>query len=391
MAKRRFRLPGIQDLSKEQEDARALPMEGQHLIVGGPGTGKSILALLRARRLAQEDTQYVFLVYNHLLNESSRQLLDGKLVSKTWNKWFMDFYEDIIKESIPKLPPKGRSKWQEIDWQTVLEKLSAIDPEQRKLTLIVDEGQDMPPEFYQSLVNLGFENFFVMADQNQNLKDGLNSTRQDIANSLAIKDERNDSEVIELKYNYRNKYSVARLAREFYTGDPASPPPDLPSMSIKSVKVPLCYGYADQDFKGLIRRILKTADLNPSKLFGILTYNNEDRKKYCNALIECNVKLDNPKPVINTFSSSERNAISFDQGGILVINAQACKGLEFDTIFIADINHFICNDRNRDNTKRLFYVMVARAIDRVILLKQRGMHCPVDSILPVDESILERK
>jgi hypothetical protein len=162
-------------------------------------------------------------------------------------------------------------------------------------------------------------------------------------------------------------------------------------MSIKSVKVPLCYGYADQDFKGLIRRILKTADLNPSKLFGILTYNNEDRKKYCNALIECNVKLDNPKPVINTFSSSERNAISFDQGGILVINAQACKGLEFDTIFIADINHFICNDRNRDNTKRLFYVMVARAIDRVILLKQRGMHCPVDSILPVDESILERK
>ncbi len=340
MAKRRFRLPGIQDLSKEQEDARALPMEGQHLIVGGPGTGKSILALLRARRLAQEDTQYVFLVYNHLLNESSRQLLDGKLVSNTWNKWFMDFYEDIIKESIPKLPPKGRSKWQEIDWQTVLEKLSAIDPEQRKLTLIVDEGQDMPPEFYQSLVNLGFENFFVMADQNQNLKDGLNSTRQDIANSLAIKDERNDSEVIELKYNYRNKYSVARLAREFYTGDPASPPPDLPSMSIKSVKVPLCYGYADQDFKGLIRRILKTADLNPSKLFGILTYNNEDRKKYCNALIECNVKLDNPKPVINTFSSSERNAISFDQGGILVINAQACKGLEFDTIFIADINHF---------------------------------------------------
>ena len=65
MAKRRFRLPGIQDLSKEQEDARALPMEGQHLIVGGPGTGKSILALLRARRLSQEDAQYVFLVYNH--------------------------------------------------------------------------------------------------------------------------------------------------------------------------------------------------------------------------------------------------------------------------------------------------------------------------------------
>ena len=73
-----------------------------------------------------------------------------------------------------------------------------------------------------------------------------------------------------------------------------------------------------------------------------------------------------------------------------MINAQACKGLEFDTVYIADINNFYCNDRNRDNTKRLFYVMVARAIDRVILLKQRGKNCPVESILPNDESILER-
>ena len=32
--RRKFELPGIQDLSKEQETARALPREGQHLIVG---------------------------------------------------------------------------------------------------------------------------------------------------------------------------------------------------------------------------------------------------------------------------------------------------------------------------------------------------------------------
>ena len=38
MAKRRFQLPGIQDLSKEQERVRALPFEGQHLVIGGPGT-----------------------------------------------------------------------------------------------------------------------------------------------------------------------------------------------------------------------------------------------------------------------------------------------------------------------------------------------------------------
>ena len=390
MAKRRFQLPGIQDLSKEQEDARALPMEGQHLIVGGPGTGKSILALLRARRLAQEDVKYVFLVYNQLLNESSKQLLGGELVSKQWQSWFINFYWKIFNESIPKLPPVGNSNWQEIDWEKVLDKLSHVEPEQRDITLLVDEGQDMPPEFYQALVNLGFENFFVMADQNQKIVDGLNSNRGDIANNLGIKDFENDTDVVELITNHRNKYAVARLAREFYTEDPASPPPTLPPMPMRPVKIPLCYEYDVQDFGGLIRRIMKTADRDPSKLIGILTYNNEDRKKYVEALQSCLVNLDNPKPIINTFSTYERNDVNFDQGGILVINAQTCKGLEFDTVFVADICSFICNERNIDNVKRLFYVMVARAIDRVILLKLRGKYCPVDSILPVDEAILER-
>jgi superfamily I DNA/RNA helicase len=389
MAKRRFQLPGIQDLTKEQEEARALPMEGQHLIIGGPGTGKSVLALLRARRLAQEEMGYVFLVYNQLLNESSKQLLDGQLVSKQWQSWFMSFYWSIFKESIPKLPPKGGSNWQEIDWKTVLEKLLDIEPEPRDITLVVDEGQDMPPEFYQVLANLGFENFFVMADENQILIDGLNSHPNDIADALGIKNiDPSDTDVIELKTNHRNKYAVARFAREFYTG--LRPPPELPPVPARSVKIPLCYEYDVQNFDGLIRRILKTADRDPSKLIGIFTYNNDDRKKYVVELQSSNVKLDNQKPIINTFSTYERNKVSFDQGGILVINAQTCKGLEFDTVFIADINHFICNERNRDNIKRLFYVMVARAIDRVILLKQRGQHCPVDSILPVDKAILER-
>ena len=64
--RRKFELPGIQDLSKEQEAARALPREGQHLIVGGPGTGKSVLALIRSRRHQRERDDYLFLVFrNH--------------------------------------------------------------------------------------------------------------------------------------------------------------------------------------------------------------------------------------------------------------------------------------------------------------------------------------
>jgi len=226
VTKRRFQLPGIQDLSKEQEDARALPMEGQHLIVGGPGTGKSILALLRARRLAQEDVKYVFLVYNQLLNKSSQQLLDNQLVSKQWHSWFTGIYKEVFGEEEPRLPPKSGSNWRDIDWGSVLANISSSQfdsPDQR--TLVIDEGQDMPPEFYESLVNMGFENFFVMADQNQQINEG-NSTRLELETALALQ----TADVVELTSNYRNKYPIARLAREFYTGDTASPPPELPSV-----------------------------------------------------------------------------------------------------------------------------------------------------------------
>jgi superfamily I DNA/RNA helicase len=83
----------------------------------------------------------------------------------------------------------------------------------------------MPPEFYQALANLGFENVYAVADQNQQIVPGQNSTRQDIQNGLGIA----PNDVIELQDNYRNSYPIARLAREFYTGDPASPPPALPN------------------------------------------------------------------------------------------------------------------------------------------------------------------
>ncbi|MDE0347301.1 MAG: hypothetical protein OXI66_16205, partial [Boseongicola sp.] len=99
MAKRKFELPGIQDLSKEQEAVRALPKEGQHLIVGGPGTGKSVVALIRARRHQREGDDYLFLVFNHLLNRASSQLFGKDIASETWDAWFRNRFQEVAGQS----------------------------------------------------------------------------------------------------------------------------------------------------------------------------------------------------------------------------------------------------------------------------------------------------
>ncbi|WP_177419557.1 3'-5' exonuclease [endosymbiont of Lamellibrachia barhami] len=388
MAKRVFKLPGIQDLSKDQEDARALPKNGQHLIIGGPGTGKSVLALLRSRRHHQDKEDYIFLVYNKLLNQASRQLFGAKLESQQWQSWFMKLFFSLTEKQVPRLSADNGSNWEEIDWDGVLAVINDLGSltERNLPFLVIDEGQDMPPQFYQALANLGFEKFYVVADQNQQIEPDKNSTRQEIQDSLAI----DPNDVIELQHNYRNTYSIARLAREFYTGDPASPPPNLPK-SKHSAKRPILFESKHSQFQQLIGRILKMADLNQNRLIGIITPNNKVRKRYVNALMDVDVQLDNKRPRIETYQSGKHSELSFDEGGIMVINAQSCKGLEFDTVFLADINEHYLNPRMPDQKKRLFYVMVARAIDHVIMLKEAGKHCPVEAILPKDPDVLERK
>ena len=393
MAKRKFSLPGIQDLSKEQENARALPKKGQHLIIGGPGTGKSVLALLRSRRHQTDKDDYVFLVYNHLLHQASRHLFVSNLISKTWKSWFSGMFPQLTGQHVPLLQAPAGTNWQEIDWDKILEIIQSFDaskPPRDLPFMIIDEGQDLPPEFYQALVSLGFENFYVVADQNQQIISGRNSSRQDIENALAIA----THNVIELKENYRNSYPTARLAREFYTGDPASPPPTLPSAQ-RTAKRPLLVEYGNScqtNFASIISAILKTADRDPGKLLGVIAPNNDIRQKYLQALSTAKLKLDNEKPQIRTYQSgANATELAFDEGGIMLINAQSCKGLEFDTVFLADIDQHYYTPQIHDEKKRLFYVMVARARDNVIMLKNADNHCPVDAFLPNNPEIIESR
>ena len=246
----------------------------------------------------------------------------------------------------------------------------------------------MPPAFYRTLTRLGFENFYVAADQNQQIHLDKCSSRQDIENSLAIE----PGETLELKTNYRNTRSIALLAQHFYPADPASPRPDLPDL-IPASATPELWTYGTVNTPTLAEitdKILQLSDRDPRKLIGIITPNNKARVKFINALNNANPALDNEKPPIWTFVSGQRIFPNFGQGGLMIINAQSCKGLEFDTVILADIDQ---HQPKRDSyaLKTRFYVMVARAREQIMLLRT-GSVCPVvDGLLPTDPSVLARK
>lgn len=391
---RRFKLPGIHDLNKDQDEALALPVEGQHLIVGGPGTGKSVVALLRARRLAQNARTYRTLVYNRLLDHSNRHLFgsDQPFVAKTWDSWFRGICRYFF-DTVPTHEPEQLGGYPPIDWEAVEQQVQSLDniEDQSDKFLLIDEGQDMPPAFYRTLTHLGFENFYVAADQNQQIHPDKCSSRQDIEITLAIE----PGDTLELKTNYRNTRPIALLAQHFYPGDPGSPRPDLPDL-LPAAAIPELWTYGTANtatLAAIADNILKLSDRNPRKLIGIITPDNKVRTKFYDALLRANPKLDNDKPPIQTFFSGQRKLpklLNFGQGGCMIINAQSCKGLEFDIAILADIDqHQPKYDPHA--LKARFYVMVARAREQVMLLRTNNV-CPVvDGLLPTDPTILVRK
>ena len=200
-------------------------------------------------------------------------------------------------------------------------------------------------------------------------------------------------DTLELKTNYRNTHPIALLAQHFYPDDPASPKPDLPDLVPAATPELLTYGTEGTPTLARIAdRILQLSDRDPRKLIGIIAPDNKVREKFCKALHDANPELDNDKPPIQTYASGQRQKEfpDFGQGGIMVINVQSCKGLEFDIAILADIDG---HRPKRDSyaLKARFYVMVARARERVILLRTGDVCSYVDALLPIDTSVLIRK
>jgi len=78
MAKRIYSLPPIEKLTKDQRRVLRLEKDGQYLIVGSPGTGKSVVALKRAEKFVDQKNG-LFLTFNHVLSTATKQLFEGHL------------------------------------------------------------------------------------------------------------------------------------------------------------------------------------------------------------------------------------------------------------------------------------------------------------------------
>ena len=300
-------------------------------VEGGAGTGKTILAMEKARRLAEEGKRVRFLCYNKPLADSLDEAAEGFVVTTFHEACCELALESGLKFNVPANPKKRQAFFDDQAPDLLLESLE-LNPEKHYDAVIVDEGQDFKEHWWLAIEELLADkdsgHLYVFHDPNQDIYDGKFSNDLRLTPFL-------------LKLNCRNTVRIAEYCSgllELNSDTRDAAPEGAP---VKEIKVSDSAEMADA-----VRKLLHTyvnEEGIPTERVVILTGRSLKRS-----------------PVKKAGKLGNLELIEFGEdikpNSVLISTLHRFKGLESDIAIICDI------DRNseRFNPKEL-YVAASRA------------------------------
>ncbi|MEU3169395.1 ATP-binding domain-containing protein [Streptosporangium sp. NPDC006930] len=336
-----------------------LPAVGRFLISGPAGSGKTIMALYRVWTLVMQGRKPVLMTYsrplkNYCLIAASRLELDSTVM--TFHEWFSGYW----KKRFNQRPPRGIEEFT-FDWSAILLELGrAGHPEVEIEDLVIDEGQDLPHEFYLVSTILA-ENVTVFADENQRISDSQ-STLKEIKSFLG------DGTVHHsVSSNSRNTMEIARLAEIFVD--------ENLSLPTRRGKHPELHWYSTT--KEIIDRIVKYIKENPGYEVAVTAQHQQtikglwmelDRRKVSSAQIYVR-------------NGSAPAKIDFAKRGIKILTSKSMKGLEFDAVFVTDIETY-STDAADHAARMQMYVLTTRAREELHLFYRGSAEPSIVSRIP---------
>lgn len=357
-----MRLPTRAELSEEQEEfLMEAPLDSSVMCVGPPGTGKTVLALYRAALLEKMNKQADLVMQSKLLNryvQRSLEELDIDVDSKTWHSWvYSQWHKANGRFKIPESGPYSPDFKKAID---LIKQRKPSKPENLYWEhLVIDEGQDFPKEFYLFLVVMMLEDSIVQgrstpvvtvfADDNQRMDEEKNSTITQIQAYLPVADFYTVTE------NYRNTARIARLASHFYVGM-STGMPKIPEHRPGRVPVVRRFDTLEAEMESVVRWLHNNEDLSA----GIIVANTRVQGRVVSA-IQPMAKAKGLKVQKYKWGTNIDTLDFYSRGTITIVCDKSCKGLEFDGVFIPQLQHYQHDGVNEEFFKMKMYVMISRA------------------------------
>lgn len=198
----------IERLTSEQIDILDMFEESKRMaIAGGAGTGKTILAMEKAARLAESGSRTLLACYNAPLGRHIQRITAD--VPNLQAGSFHAICDRIRREAGITITGEGENFYAKLPG--ALEVAMLAHPELRFDAIIIDEGQDFKDEWFalleKCLIDAGSGAFYVFYDDNQRLYDRGGRAMAKIPTSP-----------VHLVRNFRNTRSIHNAAKKWYAG-----------------------------------------------------------------------------------------------------------------------------------------------------------------------------
>ncbi len=359
-------LPTWDELNDEQRSVLEVPIGEDLFVAGPPGSGKTVLAVARARLVAEYRKSVALVTYNRMLRRLTSLLNEREVDSRTMHSFVWRDY--VAKTSCE---PACRAGTHDYDWDTILASLDGYQNGAHSLDhIVVDEGQDLPEGFFRYARRHAAIALTVFADDDQALTD-LRTSLEQIKDAARLPDPRI------LRDNHRNSPEIAAVAEHFHAGR-------LPAATVRrpvtAQRPRLVYSPNPQE---TCERVA-TAFRNRGGTVGVVVRSNSTGLAVFKGLRDI---LPDGRVSHYTAARKNENSIALLKPGITVLNKESVKGQEFDTVFLLEVEELVpCRT---EAMRRAMYMLCSRARDTLVLVHGRPLSASATGALPC-ELLLER-
>lgn len=345
-----MKLPSFIELAPEQLDVLDFSPYQSLLVVGPPGSGKTSMAIWRARMMTSPELalRVTLITKNRLLTAVAGQLAkehgNEGIGTSTMHSFVWNDYSIRFQKNAPSLVPYT------FDWEQIMADYAAARIEPNLDHLIIDEGQNLPYQFFQWAKLYGAKEISVFADEHQTTEEFGISVRELAHIGFTT--------VLPLVINHRNTRSIANLIGHFHAQR------KIPQASpLRGI------GAAPQ-----LLEITKWEDLadtvarrfqNRREAIGVIVYGAADVRLMAELLQLrlLDVRVD---AYTSAAAKGDEYSIQMREDGVTVISGESAIGLEFDSLYLQDLDRSL--PIQTPLQQRRLYMLCARAKDALFLI-----------------------